>query len=291
MASPEPPPPATPRTIASFLSSELGRRTLSGIALVVLALGTAWWGGLAFDLLWALAGALVCREWVALSPARDEPALALGGAAAVAVAAIILSVSGNLPSALTALAVGAAGLATLGRNRTSRLWALAGLLYAAVIGLVPVAARALPDVGLVVILWMFAVVWMTDIAAYFSGRTLGGPKLWPSVSPKKTWSGFFGGLAAGCLAGMTVVAVAQGYGVAQQVPLWLIGIASALASALGQLGDLAESALKRRAGVKDSGQIIPGHGGVMDRLDAFWAVALLVGMGLVVGAVVRASAL
>jgi len=291
MASPEPQPPATPRNIASFLSSELGRRTLSGIALVAVALGAAWWGGLAFDILWALAGALVCREWIALSPARGEPILGLGGAAAVAVASVVLSVSGHLPSALTALAVGAAGLAALGRDRTSRLWALAGLLYAAVIGLVPVAARALPDVGLVVILWMFAVVWMTDIAAYFTGRSLGGPKLWPSVSPKKTWSGFLGGLAAGSLAGMAVVAIAQGNGIAEGVPLWMVGFGSAVASALGQLGDLAESALKRRAGVKDSGHVIPGHGGVMDRLDAFWAVALLVGLGLVVSSAIRAPAL
>jgi phosphatidate cytidylyltransferase len=129
-------------------------------------------------------------------------------------------------------------------------------------------------------LWMFAVVWTSDVAAYFTGRGLGGPKLWPAVSPKKTWSGFFGGLVGGTLAGLMVVSAATGLGWLPVAPLWAVALASALASVASQAGDLGESALKRRFGVKDSGQLIPGHGGAMDRLDGFWAVAVLAALGL-----------
>jgi phosphatidate cytidylyltransferase len=131
---------------------------------------------------------------------------------------------------------------------------------------------------------MFAVVWSTDIIAYFTGRALGGPKLMPRVSPKKTWSGALGGLAAGTAAGVALVLFARdnGWSTLAAAPLPAVAVASALASILSQAGDLAESALKRRCGVKDSGRSIPGHGGVMDRLDGFFAVALLVGLALIV---------
>jgi phosphatidate cytidylyltransferase len=134
-----------------------------------------------------------------------------------------------------------------------------------------------PALGIVGVLWLFAVVWTTDIVAYFTGRRFGGPKLWPQVSPKKTWSGFAGGLVAGTLAGLAVPVVARRWGWNPPLGLPALAMLSALASVVGQLGDLGESALKRHFGVKDSGRLIPGHGGVMDRLDAFWAVALLVG--------------
>jgi len=140
--------------------------------------------------------------------------------------------------------------------------------------------REHPRLGLVAILWMFAVVWLTDIAAYFAGRRFGGPKLWPRVSPKKTWSGFFGGLVAGVAAGGIVVLVAGRFGVAAPVSFAIVVLLSAVASVLSQLGDLGESALKRRFGAKDSGVLIPGHGGVMDRLDGFWAAAALIGLVL-----------
>jgi phosphatidate cytidylyltransferase len=100
------------------------------------------------------------------------------------------------------------------------------------------------------------------------------------VSPKKTWSGFLGGLLAGTAAGIAVVAVAQRYGWTAPAGLWAIGLATALASAASQLGDLGESAMKRKFDVKDSSHLIPGHGGVMDRLDGFWAVAALLGLAL-----------
>jgi phosphatidate cytidylyltransferase len=149
-----------------------------------------------------------------------------------------------------------------------------------VIATVPFVVRDDPRLAVVGVLWMFATVWVTDVAAYFVGRAVGGPKLWPRVSPKKTWSGFLGGVAAGTAAGVAVAAVGARYGTQVPAPLWLVGLISALAASVGQLGDLAESALKRTYEVKDSGRLIPGHGGLMGRLDAFWAVCALVGVVL-----------
>jgi phosphatidate cytidylyltransferase len=118
-------------------------------------------------------------------------------------------------------------------------------------------------------IFLFAVVWATDIAAYFVGRAVGGPKLAPQLSPNKTWSGSIGGLAGAVLAAVAVVKVS---GVGSIVAATVIAIALSIAA---QIGDLAESALKRRFGVKDAGTLIPGHGGLMDRLDGFVAAAVL----------------
>jgi phosphatidate cytidylyltransferase len=132
----------------------------------------------------------------------------------------------------------------------------------------PVLLRADPGYGIAAILLLFAIVWTTDIAGYFAGRAIGGPKLAPSISPKKTWSGAIAGLAGA----MIVVVIA-----ARFIPQTQIGALLAVAillSVVSQAGDLAESAMKRHFGVKDSSQIIPGHGGVMDRLDGFWAAVV-----------------
>ena len=126
--------------------------------------------------------------------------------------------------------------------------------------------RASPNYGLAAILWLFAVVWGADVAAYFAGRLIGGPKLWVRVSPGKTWSGAIVGALAGAACGLML-----GGGTNRIDRLFWLGLAAAIVS---QLGDLFESALKRRFGVKDSSRLIPGHGGLMDRLDAFVAASL-----------------
>ncbi|MBV9079052.1 MAG: phosphatidate cytidylyltransferase [Methylobacteriaceae bacterium] len=259
---------------------ELRLRTLSGALLAALALLATWWGGMPFALLWLAGGVAVAAEWYAM--ARVEPRRLLLGLASTGLAVMAgcdLAGAGPWPI----LAIGAATcvlVALLGRARRDRVWGLGGFAYAAALALVPPAVRDRPELGAAAILWMFAVVWTTDIAAFFAGRRLGGPKLWPAVSPGKTWSGGLGGLLA-------ATAVATGLAAYLAGPAgppggWFgVALASAVASVASQAGDLAESAMKRRFAVKDSGGLIPGHGGVMDRLDGFAAVAILCGIALV----------
>jgi phosphatidate cytidylyltransferase len=260
--------------------SELSARAASGAVLGVAALLLTWAGGWAFALFWLAAGIAVLLEWTEIS--RAEPRRVLQGLMSAGLAALLLAYLLHLPGWVGPAAAAAAALsAWLGAaSDRDRWWTIGGFGYAAVIVIAPVVVRGHPQAGAVGVLWMFAVVWTTDVAAYFTGRRLGGPKLWPRFSPKKTWSGFVGGLIAGALAGTLVVAFGRPWSVPAP-PLWLVGLVSAVASVVGQLGDLAESALKRYLNVKDSGRLIPGHGGVMDRLDAFWPVALLTALAFV----------
>jgi phosphatidate cytidylyltransferase len=149
-----------------------------------------------------------------------------------------------------------------------RLWTATGVVYAAMVMIAPLILRRDSAVGFVVIVLLFAVVWVTDIGGYFAGRLIGGPKLWPMVSPKKTWAGALGGAGGAVLAALTVAFAVQADPLA-------LAILALLLSAVSQAGDLFESAVKRRFGIKDAGHIIPGHGGVMDRLDGFVAAATL----------------
>jgi phosphatidate cytidylyltransferase len=147
-------------------------------------------------------------------------------------------------------------------------WAVLGLAYAASLLIAPVLLRHDQSYGMAAIFILFAIVWTTDIAGYFAGRAIGGPKLAPAVSPKKTWSGAIAGLIG---AGIIVAVGAHFIAGTRVAPLVVLAIVLSVAS---QAGDLAESALKRRFDVKDVSQIIPGHGGVMDRLDGFWAAVI-----------------
>jgi phosphatidate cytidylyltransferase len=152
-------------------------------------------------------------------------------------------------------------------GKTRPGWVTLGIVYAALLLAAPVTLRGDASYGMTAIFFLFAIVWTTDIAGYFAGRAIGGPKLAPSISPKKTWSGAIAGL----IAVVVIVAIGAGYVPgARLIPLIAVSMFLSIAS---QAGDLAESALKRRFDVKDASQIIPGHGGVMDRLDGFWAAA------------------
>ncbi len=265
-----------------WLSSELGARVASALILAALALWVTAVGGWPLALFWLAAGIAILIEWTAMT--RIEPRLPMQlllGAALVALAGLAFGLLSFRFAGLIVILLGGSTMVLVKGGR-SRIWALMGLASAAVIVIVPPLLRAHPQLGLVALIWMFAVVWATDTAAYFTGRRFGGPKLWPRVSPKKTWSGFGGGLAAGATAGVVVPLIATELGWSPPVGWPAIAAVSALASVVSQFGDLAESALKRRFGVKDAGQLIPGHGGVMDRLDGFWAVALLMG-GIVAG--------
>jgi phosphatidate cytidylyltransferase len=268
-----------------WLATELGARVVSAAVLAALVLFATYRGGLLFALVWLIAGLAVLGEWMAM--ARVEPRWTLQSVLSVGLVALTAAYLApiSLATGIALFILGSALALFLGTTGRDRLWAAAAFACAMVLVVVPPAVRDHPDLGLVGVLWMFAVVWTTDIAAYFTGRRLGGPKLWPRVSPKKTWSGFGGGLLAGTLAGIAVPAAAQRWGWTLPMPLWSVAILSALASLVSQAGDLGESALKRCFQAKDSGRLIPGHGGVMDRLDGFWAVALLVGLVLVLAAV------
>ena len=266
-----------------FANREFGLRVVSGLVLAAIVVAALVLGGWAFAAIWLAAGIVGAAEWIGMS--RTVPRRAL---LAVVAGTLILAAAcfeGAAPRyAVTAiLALGAVLCLVVAQGNAGRLRALGALSGGAVIALVPVALRDAPTIGILGPAWMFAVVWSTDVVAYFTGRTLGGPKLMPRVSPKKTWSGALGGLAGAVAAGIGIVmlARAQGWSPLAATSLVWVGLASAVASVLSQGGDLVESGLKRRYGVKDSGASIPGHGGVMDRLDGFFAVALLAGLYLI----------
>lgn len=260
--------------------SELSLRVASAIVLVLIALAATWFGGWPFALVWLAAGIVIAMEAIAMGARQRPRALLLISALGLTALALIARLDMPRSAGWTAVAITLLALGLTGISRRDRVWAIAGWLYAAVVVWVPITVRDNPDLALGGILWMFAVVWSTDIAAFFVGRRFGGPKLWRRVSPGKTWSGFAGGLVVATLAGVAVAAAARQQGATLPFGLAVVALASALASVAAQLGDLGESALKRHFSVKDSGHLIPGHGGVMDRLDGFVAVAFLVGLAL-----------
>ena len=196
--------------------------------------------------------------------------------AAVVVAAVLVTL-GHVP--VPVMVILAAGIVTFvmaaDRDTSSSMHA-AGVVYVSLAPISMIWLRDSPGGGLFAVLWIFAIVWATDTGAYFTGRALGGPKLAPSISPGKTWSGFFGGTAAAGLVGWVAASVGQGTAVAQIVA------ASLVVSVIGQAGDLLVSKVKRIVEVKDTGTLIPGHGGVLDRLDSLLPTVPLVALGVYV---------
>ncbi|MFC1455307.1 phosphatidate cytidylyltransferase [Microvirga arabica] len=269
--------PPSPKPVPS---KELTTRVLSALVMVAAALLTAYWGGWPFALFWLAAGIAIVVEWTdmtGIEPRRLVQAV-LGIGLAALTLLFLLDAGLWLFGVVGLGSLAAAAFAVSGAQK--RLWAVSSFIYAAPIVLIPPIVRAHPDLGILGLLWMFAVVWATDIAAYFTGRTFGGPKLCPPISPKKTWSGFIGGVVAATLCGLLVAWLGRRYDTG--LPLTFTGIAvlSIVSSIASQVGDLGESALKRYCQVKDSSHLIPGHGGVMDRLDGFWAVCLIVALVL-----------
>lgn len=244
-------------------------RTASAIVLFALALGAAYFGGLVAGIVAAVFACAVQFEWAKLTGgtlARMAPF-----AAAVALA-VILASAGMLVVAIAIVTLAAVAAGGFSRG----VWLPGGVIYAAVFGIGLVAIRVAPDYGLAAVIFVLAIVWATDSGAFFAGRQLGGPKLWPRISPKKTWSGVFGGLI-----GAVVAAILMAFATEISITGELIIVALVL-SATCQIGDLYESWIKRHFGVKDSGNIIPGHGGVMDRVDGLvfaTAAAVVIGIG------------
>jgi phosphatidate cytidylyltransferase len=261
-------------------SSELATRVLSALVMVAAALVTAYWGGWPFALFWLAAGIATMVEWTDMTGVQPRRPLQAVFGFGLAALTLLFLVDGNF---WLFVAVGLAALVAgflLTKGMPDRRWAATGFLYASLIVLVPPIVRDHLHLGILGLLWMFAVVWATDIAAYFVGRTLGGPKLLPAISPKKTWSGFIGGGVAAALSGLLVAWAGQRVGLSLPIGPLATAVLSVIASVASQIGDLGESALKRHCNVKDSSHLIPGHGGVMDRLDGFWAVCLIVALVL-----------
>lgn len=250
--------------------SELALRVVSSMVLAPVALAAAWWGYPWFELLIAALAVAMTLEWARMvwGPDFGRPAVTN---AAMCLFAIALAAQGHAPVIAGLIAVGLAGAVGKGmvRRNWDHAWMIGGMAYVALPCVSVIWLRATVPGGLWVLVWLMLAVWSTDIAAYAVGRTVGGPKLAPRVSPGKTWSGLAGGIlgagtvSAGLMAwqGLGAGVVALGFG---------LGLAVALVS---QAGDLFESWLKRRFGAKDSGSLIPGHGGVLDRLDGMLAAA------------------
>lgn len=248
--------------------SNLQLRIISAVILAVIVLGATWAGALVFQIVAVVIGAAIFYEWSRMiSPAKVLPmqwAAALG--LAVTFAALLAGFDAETVLIVFVIAVALVLAFSVATGAGKEIPLSVG--YAGLSGVALAYLRGPDTAGLFTILYLFAVVWATDIAAYFVGRRLGGPKLAPSISPGKTWSGAYGGLAGGVIAGVLLVAaVGQG-------SLLKAGIIAIPLSIVSQMGDLFESSIKRRHGVKDSSNLIPGHGGVMDRVDGLVVAAI-----------------
>ena len=246
----------------------LGLRSIVAGVLIPVVLLDTWLGGFWFEAMVAAIGVLIAREWVQMVHGGAKPYMWLY-AATVILTAIFAH---HLALGWTVL-VGVAGwLASLGLvfyfKEKLTVWKAVGVPYV----VLPVAAlitlRDDPSYGFIAILWIFAVVWLADTLAYFAGKTIGGPKLAPRISPNKTWAGLGGAFAGGILGSVLVAALGE--------LNWIVVVAilGGVMAIIEQVGDLIESAAKRHFGLKDSGDIIPGHGGVLDRVDGLIAVSV-----------------
>ncbi|MBS0529915.1 MAG: phosphatidate cytidylyltransferase [Proteobacteria bacterium] len=246
-------------------SRNLLTRVIAALVLAPLAIAIAWAGGPLWTTLVTLASVGLYVEWLMIVGTVHERRTVAAGTTALVVSGLFLALGHNAYS-LIVLVIGVAAVAVV--SQQLRLWTVLGFCYAAAAEFASTLMRLDGTYGFVALMFVLLVVWVTDIGGYFAGRGIGGPKLWPRVSPKKTWAGAVGGFVAS----LAVAAGFADFDFGRMAPLLLLGAVLSVAS---QLGDLFESAVKRRFGVKDSSQIIPGHGGLLDRLDGFVAAIVL----------------
>ncbi|WP_420145021.1 phosphatidate cytidylyltransferase [Sphingobium sp.] len=247
------------------MRSELRTRSIVGVALIAVALGALLSGGLIFWTLLVVAGVLMQGEWADLTGANPQQRKAAMFAVSIPLALLCPLAAGiDWP----VLIAGAAAFFFVALTSRSLKLAL-GIPYIClpIVALLYLRGQAPYAYGLLLAFWTLGLVWATDIGAYFAGRSIGGPKLAPRVSPSKTWAGLAGGVLAALVLGFLLHRFAD-------LPIQLAAASGVLAVA-AQAGDLLESWMKRRAGVKDSGTLLPGHGGVMDRLDGVATAAPL----------------
>ena len=267
--------------------SELLLRVISALVLAPVTIGVTVLGGHVFDAFWFIAAVLMSYEFLRLITPRHRPFWGAVFIHASIFCALYGFVRESEPSLVLKLIAPSLFLLFVwneSRAGISSFWHIMALFYPLVTFAAPLVIISHPHGGAVAMVWIFAVVWGTDIGAFFVGRLMGGPKLAPSISPGKTWSGFVGGLLFGTAISVVWIELAgQQWGWT-----WVSGSSLVLiclmASVIGQIGDLFESFLKRRLGVKNSGRLIPGHGGIIDRLDSFIFVALYLLLLLISGA-------
>jgi phosphatidate cytidylyltransferase len=256
--------------------SNLLTRFLTGLALGTVALAAIWFGGIPFFVFVGVVSGISAYEWAAISSFDGDRKVVFLSVAAV-ILSLLTATFGTFSSTVVALLGGAVVIyfASAPDNIRRRICAF-GPIYVAVAGISLLWLRESGETGLINVALVMLCVWATDIGAYFAGRSIGGPKLAPAISPNKTWSGLVGGMtASGVVAGVFSVWFGSPF-------FWaLISIGAALA-VVAQAGDLLESSLKRHFGVKDSGIILPGHGGVLDRVDGMLTAAPTMAMLLAV---------
>lgn len=266
-------------------NTDLRPRVVSGLVLIALSIFFTWTGGTLFTLAICTIGAILYYEWTRMTLLPTQ-AFSVRFCAVVFAVAVLALLFGEIAWSFAVAVIGSLALAFIVNRRlvasatlTRAKWAIGGLFYAlvATVSLVVVrlahadtgaAGEWYADQGLILMAYLLTVVWATDIAAYFTGRRFGGPKLLPIVSPKKTWSGSLGGVAAAAVVGGLFGYSPVGFDVPAGVALAIV------LSIVAQAGDLFESWIKRRYRVKDSSRLIPGHGGFMDRVDGLVAAAV-----------------
>ena len=259
---------------AARLGGDFAVRLVSGLVMVAVVALFTFSGPIPFAALAVVVSLAIAWEWARLVHGPDAGLVMLVQLGAVAAAGLLAaSISPGL--GLLALCIGAILALVLSLDRNSLLAAL-GVLYAGLPAVSLIWLRSDDPFGLRAVIFLILIVATADTAAFLSGRLLGGPLLWPRVSPKKTWSGLLGAVVAAAVVGAVFWAV-----VPDGSPLRLAA-AGAVLAAVAQAGDLAESALKRRFGAKDTGSLLPGHGGVMDRVDGLVAAAAAVGLAAIV---------
>jgi phosphatidate cytidylyltransferase len=259
--------------------SALRKRVVSALFLVPATLGAVWYGPPVWDLLVAVMGALMAWEWARLC-GRGRPSNV--GWATVVIAPIVVAMGAIWGFEVGSIAVAGGTLAVAIGARlepaANPSWLTVGVPYVGMPCLALGWLRVIPEEqGLMTLLWVLALVWATDTGAYIAGRKIGGPKLAPRISPNKTWAGLFGGMAAAGVVGLAASAMPILLpGRLPDISPWVAALLGAALAVVEQGGDLFESAVKRHFGVKDSSNLIPGHGGVLDRVDGLLSVSLTV---------------
>jgi phosphatidate cytidylyltransferase len=246
-------------------NSGIKLRIASAAVLIPVAVAAVWFGWPWLPALVTAAAAGMGIEWTRLVDGGPSPSRALIVATPLAAAVLAAFLYPAAACAVAVMGAAAVGAQAVGRAARAPLWAASGTLWLALgaVAFLWIAAST----GRATVLWLLALVWSVDVAAYGFGRTLGGPKLAPELSPKKTWAGFFGGLLGAAVVGAAVAALVGAH-------LAVVVLVSVVLGLAAQVGDLVESAAKRRFNVKDTGDIIPGHGGLLDRLDSLLAATL-----------------